>query len=84
MATINFSSLTIPTPASYSETDPEKQRENLAYVCLQLLQQLNSDDVILDIDVIQSLKDLQFNHIVFDLGTMRIILDGRTVTFQEG
>ena len=34
-------------------------------------------------DLVQAVKDLQYNHIVFDLGTMRIILDGRTVTFQE-
>lgn len=35
-------------------------------------------------DLVQAVKDLQYNHIVFDLGTMRMILDGRTVTFQEG
>lgn len=82
---IDFSSLTIPTPGPYQDTNPHRQRENLCYVLLQILGQLNTNAVELpDIDVVKALKDLQFNHIVFDLGAIRIILDGRTVTFEEG
>lgn len=82
---IDFSALNIPPPAPYSSTEPDKQRENLAYVCVQILQQLYTNNVKLeDLDVVRALKDLQYNHLVFDFGAIRIILDGRTVTFEEG
>lgn len=36
MADISLSNLTAPTPEPYDRTQPEKQRENLAYVLLQV------------------------------------------------
>lgn len=44
---ISLSSITIPTPQPYDKTQPERQRENLSYVLLQILQEAkaaNDDD----------------------------------------
>lgn len=35
MADINVSGITVPTPEPFDKTQPERQRENLAYVALQ-------------------------------------------------
>lgn len=37
MADISLETTTIPTPEPFDKTQPEKQRENLAYVLLQML-----------------------------------------------
>lgn len=37
MATINLSSLTIPTPEPYQKSNSTQQLENLCYILLQLL-----------------------------------------------
>lgn len=42
MAYITLSGVTIPTPQPYSDKDPLKQQENLAYVQLQVCQQLQA------------------------------------------
>ena len=38
MAEVTLSGVTFPTPAPYDSKDPHKQRENLCYVALQILQ----------------------------------------------
>lgn len=42
MAYITLTGVTIPTPAPYYDKDPLKQQENLAYVQLQICQQLQA------------------------------------------
>jgi len=43
MADIDFGLLTIPTPEPFDKTQPEKQRENLAYIVMQILQQAQAN-----------------------------------------
>jgi hypothetical protein len=42
MAEMTLSGVTFPTPAPYDSKDPNKQRENLCYVLLQVLQSFQS------------------------------------------
>jgi len=37
---IEFTGLTLPTEEPFDKAQPEKQRENLAYVCLQIIRKL--------------------------------------------
>jgi hypothetical protein len=46
---IDLSTLTIPTPEPYDKKNPEQQRENMAFVALQILQQVAAFGTILEI-----------------------------------
>lgn len=91
--TITSAQITVPTPEPYDSADPDKQRENLAYVALQLCSlakqagvklTYTDDDVTpvgLRLDgVALAARDLQYNDQVIDLGAFKIILSGRTVS----
>lgn len=71
MATIDLSSITIPTPEPFDPENPTKQLENLAYVKLQIyaLEKtagfIRSDSAKSIEDVIDILADLAVN---IDLG----------------
>lgn len=92
--TINSAQITVPTPGPYDSTDPDKQRENLAYVALQLcslakqagVKLTYTDDatpVGLRLDgVALAVRDLQYNDQVIDLGALKIIFSGRTVSIE--
>jgi hypothetical protein len=56
MATIAFSSLTIPTPEPYSKNEPSKQLENLCYVLLQMLALGKTNGVVLDDQRLPAIK----------------------------
>jgi len=47
MADITFQAVTVPTPEPYAKRDSEKQRENLAYVMLQLIAQAKQAGFVL-------------------------------------
>jgi hypothetical protein len=56
MATINFTTLTIPTPEPYYNKDPQKQLENLCYVLLQLCQLAKNAGVSLNDQDLPNIK----------------------------
>jgi hypothetical protein len=79
--TIDFDAITWPTPAAYDSADPHKQRENLAYVWLQILSQCAGT---LDVDVADALKALQFNNATIRTGAgLEIILTNAAASVSQ-
>ena len=86
MIEIDVSLITFPIPEPFDKTQPEKQRENLAFVQLQILEQFR-DAVIdsggmLDIDIVGALTALQFNHAEIRLGDLEIVLTTNTASMN--
>jgi hypothetical protein len=71
-----LTTVTIPTPEPYDASNPDKQRENLCYVVLQILlaAKTNNESVSLDTDA------LTFNGQVLDLGFLRVTMDGKVTS----
>jgi hypothetical protein len=96
--TIDFSQVSVPTPELYANSTPDKQRENLAYVALQLCAQAkqqgvkltytDNDDpptVGLRLDgAEQATKDLAWNSQTIDLGPFKIHLHNRAISVEMG
>jgi hypothetical protein len=74
MPSIDFSAIITATPEPYNPFRPDKQRENLAAVWMQILDQLADQGEILDIDLIEVIKALQFNNAVIRWGDLEITL----------
>jgi hypothetical protein len=91
--TLDFSQLTIPTPEPYDGGAKDKQRENLAYVVLQLIALAKQSGVKLtytDVDtppttglrldgIELATKELIWNGQTIDLGPFKIILHNRAI-----
>jgi len=89
--TLDLSLITVPTPEPYLKNEPDRQRENLAYVGLQLLAQAKQqgvkvtytdvdegDTIGLQLDgTAQATRDLQWQNQTFDLGPLKIIVSNR-------
>ena len=56
---IDLSTITIPTPEPYQKNEPDQQRENLAFVVLQVIETIKQQNPIFDVDIVQAIKDLQ-------------------------
>lgn len=93
--TLSLAPVTIPTPEPYDAAHPDKQRENCAYVALQVLAQAKQQGVKLtytDIDgapigwrldgVERATRDLAWNGQVIDLGPIQIVLTNRTLSIR--
>lgn len=83
MIEIDFSTITVPTPAAYDSADPHKQRENFYYVMNQILAQFNTDSVVLDIDVTGAIVPLQFNNATVHWGELSITMTNQASSAQQ-
>lgn len=68
---VELSSITVPTPEPYDDKDPDRQRENLAYVALQVIAQMQAHSMtvsaaMLNGDLVQALEDLQYQGVVLE------------------
>lgn len=90
---IQFNLLTIPTPQPYDDKDPHRQQENCYYVLNQILAQLKANNetkelnptlqqtVNVDLtDLVDAVRDLKFNGQTLDLGPIKIIFEGQTIS----
>jgi hypothetical protein len=80
---VDLSQLTIPTPEPFDKSQPERQRENLAYVAMQVLDLFKQAGVQissrgLDGSISQGLLDLQYEGVVLDLGPIKVIKTHKT------
>lgn len=76
---MTLANITIPTPEPYNSDDPLKQHENLCYAILQLLQELQTNNI--DIDIVKALRDLQFNGLTVDVpNLLQLRYDGKTAS----
>lgn len=92
MAAIDLSTITIPSPQAYASDEPTRNQENYHNVLLQMLTQakansepyeLGAETASLTVDLsalITAVQDLKFNGQEIDLGVIRIILDGQTLS----
>ena len=48
MATLDLSTITIPTPEAFDEDNPTQEMENLCYVILQVLAKAKSQGIVFD------------------------------------
>jgi hypothetical protein len=87
MAAIDLKLLTIPLPQPYDDKDPDRQRENWAYVKLQVAdlikQAVIADPVsagLLEIDLVSAIHALQFNHATVKIGDVEIVLTSSTAS----
>ena len=55
---VNLSTITFPTPEPFDKTQPEKQRENMAFVMLQVLEAFKQQNPTIDIDIVQALTTI--------------------------
>jgi hypothetical protein len=78
MMTIDFDTITVPTPAAYDSADPHKQRENFFYVLNQILDQCSGE---IDIDLAEQIGSLAVTGGTFELPGLRITRSGRVVSF---
>jgi len=94
-AIVDLTQLTIPTPEPFDKTQPERQRENLAYVGMQILSlfkqagvtissKIVDGSMTIDVDgLTQAVNDLQFQGIILDSNGTQIYLtrkSGGTIT----
>lgn len=69
---LDISPISIPTPEPYDDQNPERQRENLAFVALQIIQLLHAQQPVLSVgdDLVQAVRDLQFSTAHIKIGEL--------------
>jgi hypothetical protein len=94
MSNVNLSQVTLPTPQPYDRNDSNRQQENFFYVINQILAlgkqanwqvpdlqdflpTTNSVDIT---ELTQAVQDLQFNGQTIDLGAIKLMFDGKTIS----
>lgn len=80
---ITCATLIVPTPEPYNETAPNKQRENLAYVALQMIGQMQQTGDVIEPGLTQAVQDLKYNGQIIDLGPLKIQLTGQTLSILQ-
>lgn len=58
MADLSLTHITIPTPEPYNKSKSDQQRENLAYVALQVLQEAKQDGFTLSDGLVTAIESL--------------------------
>jgi hypothetical protein len=77
MHTIDFDTITKPTPAAYDAADPTKQQENFYYRLNQVFDQLSGT---MDIDLAEHLSALSVEGTALELPGLKIVRSGRVVS----
>lgn len=77
MQTIDFSTITVPTPAAYDSANPHQQRENLCYVLLQILAQCSGT---MDIDLAEQIGGLAVTGETFEMPGFKVKRSGRVIS----
>jgi len=91
---INFANVTIPTPQPFDKNQPEQNRENMAYIVAQILQELKTNGFTLTFpetstvtgdlttlltQIKEALDALKYNDEVIELGNLLIHHKGVTI-----
>lgn len=71
---VELGSITFPAPEPYDPAHPERNRENLAYLLIQVLDRVVQGQETLDLDIVEAVRGLQFNHATIRWGDVEIIL----------
>ena len=80
---VDLTLVVTPTPEPFDKTQPEKQRENMAFVMMQVIDQFIQQQGTLDIDIVEAIKALQFNHAVVRWGDLEITLSNQSYSETE-
>lgn len=80
---IDMSLITVPTSEPYDSTHPQRQAENAAYVALQIMTQVKAEYPELDIDLVDAVRSLGFNHASIRWGDIEITLSNTTSTITQ-
>jgi hypothetical protein len=84
MASFGLTGITVPTPEPYNDENVHKQRENLAYVVLQMIAQAKQEGfTISDSGIEDAIKTLQWNTVMLDLGPIKILLDNTSLAVEQ-
>jgi hypothetical protein len=96
---IDFSAITVPTPEPYDNNRAERQRENMAYVVNQILQQMQQNGIILEIPetvgvqpagsmqgIEDALRDLVMTGYSIQIGPLKFAVHGQVglASIEEG